>query len=1019
VWLFGGANSFGSNGTPYYYNDLWEFSPATQEWTWMGGSNTPNQAGVYGKLGAFAPANLPGGRWEATHWTDSAGNLWVFGGYGYDSAGQLGYLNDLWELSPAMNEWAWMGGSETIPGVNGGQPGTYGAPGTPAAANTPGSRSESVGWSDNSGNLWLFGGNGFDSAGTQGYLNDLWEFNPFTAQWAWIAGSSTVPCSNCGQAGVYGMIGSPAATNLPGGRQEAVGWRDRSGNLWLFGGQGYGISASTYGYLTDLWEFSPVTGDWTWVSGGSSLNDPAMYGTLGVASQGNTPGARVSAVSWADNGGNFWLFGGDDYSSNSKVIFATLSDLWEYQPSAISTQAPATVSLGSLSQTYTGSPLSATATTTPAGLAVTFTYNGSANAPTAAGSYTVVGTINDLNYQGSATGTLVIGQATATITVTPYSVTYDANAHTATGTTTGIGGVNLIADLNLTGTTHTNAGAYPSDAWSFTDPAGNYTSANGTVSDAIGQVTASITVTPYSVTYDSNAHTAIATATGVGGANLIADLNVTGTTHTNAGSYASDAWSFTDPAGNYASANGTVSDAIGQAAANISVIPYNVTYDGNAHTATGTATGVGGVNLAADFNLTGTTHTNAGAYPSDRWTFTDPAGNYANANGTVSDTISQATLHFSPAGGTYVPAQTVTISGAPTGAAIYYTTDGTTPTANSSVYGGPIALPSPEKLEAVAIVSGNAVTAVASASYTILEPLIAATSPNSAVAGGPGFTITVTGSNFFNTAVVEWSAGGNTIALPTTYVSANQLNAQVPAAYIATAGSAVVLVMNLIPGQSIFSNTLPFTITVPPVLTVTANNASRIVGAANPALSVTYSGFVNGDTAATALTGSPAISTTATASSPAGNYPIVVSSGTLASAKYTFNFVNGTLSVLSAPTVALTASATLKATIIPYGTLAEFAYEMTVTITNTGTSPATNVQLTNATLGSLGLAVFLPPVKQLPRSVGTIAPNGGSATVLVWFARNPGSDGTTVAEKIAGTSSGGSFSTSLRSVTLP
>ena len=61
-------------------------------------------------------------------------------------------------------------------------------------------------------------------------------------------------------------------------------------------------------------------------------------------------------------------------------------------------QASASITLGSLSQTYGGSAKAATATTTPTGLTVSFTYNGSATAPTNAGSYTVIGTINDANY---------------------------------------------------------------------------------------------------------------------------------------------------------------------------------------------------------------------------------------------------------------------------------------------------------------------------------------------------------------------------------------------------------------------------------------------------------------------------------------------------------------------------------------------------------------------------------------------------------------------------------------------
>ena len=79
-------------------------------------------------------------------------------------------------------------------------------------------------------------------------------------------------------------------------------------------------------------------------------------------------------------------------------------------------QAMATVTLSNLSQTYTGSPLSVTAATTPAGLAVSVTYNGSTIAPTAAGSYAIIATINNPNYSGSASGTLMIAKATTTIT---------------------------------------------------------------------------------------------------------------------------------------------------------------------------------------------------------------------------------------------------------------------------------------------------------------------------------------------------------------------------------------------------------------------------------------------------------------------------------------------------------------------------------------------------------------------------------------------------------------------------
>src|SRR4029453_4524427 len=82
----------------------------------------------------------------------------------------------------------------------------------------------------------------------------------------------------------------------------------------------------------------------------------------------------------------------------------------------------------------------------------------------------------------TASGTVhdVIGKATATIVVTPYSVTYNGAPHTATGTAAGVGGGRPSASLTLSGTTHTNAADYPSDAWSFAGGT-NYNDANGTV----------------------------------------------------------------------------------------------------------------------------------------------------------------------------------------------------------------------------------------------------------------------------------------------------------------------------------------------------------------------------------------------------------------------------------------------------------------------------------------------------------------------------------------------------------
>jgi len=331
------------------------FSPAAfggsvpNQWTWMGGSKTAptcsyngvcGQPGVYGTKGTFAAANVPGGRSGPSAWTDSSGHFWLFGGYGYDSAGNLNDLNDLWEYNPSTKQWAWMGGSSTMPTCTGGSgacpaPGTYGTLGQAAAGNVPGGRKLAAVWTDSKGNFWLFGGSGVDSTGATGYLNDLWEFDPTTKEWIWMGGSNTIttPDDYDGHPGVYGVLGVAAAGNIPGSRSDASTWVDDSGHFWLYGGYGHD-SLGDENQLDDLWELNPDSNEWTWM-GGSYLSyagsNPGVYGTLGVASAVNHPGAREGSATWTDKSGNLWLFGG--FGRDANDIGDPLDDLWEFSPS--------------------------------------------------------------------------------------------------------------------------------------------------------------------------------------------------------------------------------------------------------------------------------------------------------------------------------------------------------------------------------------------------------------------------------------------------------------------------------------------------------------------------------------------------------------------------------------------------------------------------------------------------------------------------------------------------------------
>ncbi|HEY1889447.1 MAG TPA: kelch repeat-containing protein [Steroidobacteraceae bacterium] len=318
VWLFGGGGC-DSTGTFLLYDDLWKFSPSSGEWTWVGGSTANYANGVYGTEGVAAPANMPGGRAGFARWTDASGNLWLFGGDGYDnSTSVLSEQNDLWEYSPASGEWTWMGGSDTYDAS-----GVYGAQGAAAAANVPGARSGALNWTDAKGNFWLFGGIGWDSTGSRGELNDLWEFSPSAGEWTWVSGSNIA-----NPTGVYGTEGVTASTNVPSARDSGAAWMDTSGNLWLFGGEGYLVSTRYYHRLNDLWKYSPASGEWTWVAGSDTFDATGVYGTRGAAAVANVPGARAAMATWQDSSGT-WIFGGYTFDDPTNTRFE-MNDLWEY-----------------------------------------------------------------------------------------------------------------------------------------------------------------------------------------------------------------------------------------------------------------------------------------------------------------------------------------------------------------------------------------------------------------------------------------------------------------------------------------------------------------------------------------------------------------------------------------------------------------------------------------------------------------------------------------------------------------
>ena len=94
----------------------------------------------------------------------------------------------------------------------------------------------------------------------------------------------------------------------------------------------------------------------------------------------------------------------------------------------------------------------------------------------------------------------------------------------------------------------------------------------------------------------------------------------------------------------------------------------------------------------------------------------------------------------------------------------------------------------------------------------------------------------------------------------------------------------------------------------PALLTVTANDATRLFGTVNPSFTYTVMGFVAGDISSV-VSGNPSLTTSATSASAQGSYPIVASQGSLGAVNYTFAFVNGTLTVVPAGILVLNPTA--------------------------------------------------------------------------------------------------------------
>jgi MBG domain-containing protein/Kelch motif protein len=313
--------------------------------------------------------------------------------------------------------------------------------------------------------------------------------------------------------------------------------------------------------------------------------------------------------------------------------------------------------------------LNATASSNSSPVAGTFSYTPAAGTVLNAGNNQALSAdfvpsdTTDFNSVPGTTAHINVLQATPLVTVSGGPFTFDGSAHAATITVTGVGGASVSGSsavtYNALATVPTNAGTY-AVAVAFTSADNNYDNASGSGSILINKANSTTVVSVaggLTFTYDATAHPAAVSVVRAGGLSLTPDpvyscghapINVADSGCTASYNFAGDA--------NHNPSSDSKTYTINKATPVVSVSGGPFTFDGSAHAATISVTGVGGVTVsgssAVTYNGLAAVPANAGTY-SVVVNFTSADNNYDNATGSGSILINKAssTTVVSVAGG--------------------------------------------------------------------------------------------------------------------------------------------------------------------------------------------------------------------------------------------------------------------------------------------------------------------------------------------------------------------------------
>ena len=250
---------------------------------------------------------------------------------------------------------------------------------------------------------------------------------------------------------------------------------------------------------------------------------------------------QPTGFSWLVNGGGSINSSGVFAANAAGGPFVITASGGGLSNTALVTVLPglATVALGNLTATYDGTAKVVSASTTPSGLAVALTYNGTSTVPVNAGTYAVVGTITDANYQGTGSGELLIGKATPTWVSVPVAsgLVYGQPLSSAllSGGEASVAGSFAFADPSRVPSAGT-----ADQTVVFTPSSNNYEPIGRDISVTVGKASATVSLENLTATYDGTAKVVSASTTPSGLA-VALTYNGTSTAPVNAGSYAVDA----------------------------------------------------------------------------------------------------------------------------------------------------------------------------------------------------------------------------------------------------------------------------------------------------------------------------------------------------------------------------------------------------------------------------------------------------------------------------------------------